>query len=64
MTSFSPDYPYYKSHCQCCKAIEERMKKVELECPPDEKGVKKTEFHFVPTVTKCKCQKCDGFLRH
>ena len=60
MTSYTPEYPYYKSHCHCCKAYKEKVKRIELECPPDADGVIKTVPHFVPDILECKCKKCDG----
>uniref|UniRef100_A0A7M5TYN1 CTCK domain-containing protein n=1 Tax=Clytia hemisphaerica TaxID=252671 RepID=A0A7M5TYN1_9CNID len=60
MTSYTPEYPYYKSHCHCCKAYKERARKIELECPPDANGVIKTVPHYVPDILECKCKKCEG----
>jgi hypothetical protein len=60
MTTYHPDYPYFKSHCHCCKAHVEKVIKVELECPPTPEGLNRPKFHYVPTVVECKCKKCVG----
>ncbi|XP_057303933.1 bursicon-like isoform X1 [Hydractinia symbiolongicarpus] len=56
-TLYEHKYPYYRSVCQCCKAIQERAKFISLECPAVN-GKKTSKIVYRDTVTKCACATC------
>ena len=54
----SHEYPYYKSHCFCCKASEMTVMNVQLNCPNAKGNEPKNMTYVQDNVVSCKCRKC------
>lgn len=55
-------YPYYKTRCECCRAVAATVKKIRLYCPHHEgKNITKTEEVYATRnmALYCKCKPCN-----